>query len=165
MGGVIKQVINYNDGTLKPEISDSWEVGAEFKFLQHRLDIDFTWYKTITKNQFLLVPMLPGSAYAYKMINAGKISNTGIELTIGGVPVQSENFRWRTQFNIATNKNKVVELAPGFTSFAYGQDGLNMAYRMIVKEGGSLGDIYGNAYARDDKGQIKFGDDGMPMVQ
>lgn len=96
MGGVIKQVINYNDGTLKPEISDSWEVGAEFKFLQHRLDIDFTWYKTITKNQFLLVPMLPGSAYAYKMINAGKISNTGIELTIGGVPVQSENFRWRT---------------------------------------------------------------------
>ena len=164
MGGVIKQVINYNDGTLKPEISDSWEVGAEFKFLQHRLDIDFTWYKTITKNQFLLVPMLPGSAYAYKMINAGKISNTGIELTIGGVPVQSENFRWRTQFNIATNKNKVVELAPGFTSFAYGQDGLNMAYRMIVKEGGSLGDIYGNAYARDDKGQIKFGDDGMPMV-
>ena len=98
------------------------------------------------------------------MINAGENSNEGIELTVTGVPVQTQNFRWRTQFNIATNKNEVVELAPGHTSFAYGQDGLNMAYRMIVKEGGSLGDIYGNAYSRDANGNIEYGDNGQPLT-
>lgn len=164
MGGGILQVTDYNDGNLKPEISDSWEVGAEFKLLKQRLDIDFTWYKTITKNQFLRVPMLPGSAYAYKMINAGKISNKGIELTIGAVPVQTDNFHWRTQFNIATNQNKVEELTEGFKTFTYGQDGLNMAYRMIVKEGGSLGDIYGNAFKRDAQGKVETDEKGLPVI-
>lgn len=164
MGGGILQVTDYNDGNLKPEISDSWEVGAEFKLLQQRLDVDFTWYKTMTKNQFLRVPMLPGSAYAYKMINAGKISNTGIELTVGGVPVQTDNFRWKTQFNIATNKNKVEELTDDFKTFSYGQDGLNMAYRMIVKEGGALGDIYGNAFKRNEQGKVELDEKGLPVI-
>lgn len=164
MGGGVLQVTDYNDGNLKPEISDSWEVGAEFKLFKQRLDIDFTWYKTMTKNQFLRVPMLPGSMYAYKMINAGKISNKGIELTVGVVPIQIENFRWKTQFNFATNKNKVEELAKGFTTFTYGQDGLNMAYRMIVKEGGSLGDIYGNAFQRDAQGKVKLDEKGLPVI-
>ena len=164
MGGGIQQVTSYNDGNLLPEMSKSWEVGADLKLLDQRLQFDFTWYKTITNNQFLTVPTPPGHAYAYKMINAGEISNEGIELTVTAVPVQTQNFRWRTQLNVATNKNKVIELAPGHTVFSYGQDGLNMAYRMIVKEGGSLGDIYGNAYSRDANGNIEYGDNGQPLT-
>lgn len=153
MGGSINQVTDYNDGNLKPEISTSYEAGFELKLFQNRFDVDFTWYKTLTKNQFLLVPMLPGSAYEYQMINAGKISNKGIELTIGGVPIQNENFRWRTQVNFSTNKNKVEKLADNYKTFAYG-DGVNMGYRMIVKEGGSLGDLYGNSFKRDEAGKV-----------
>ena len=164
IGGGINQVVNYNDGTLKPEMTTSYEAGAELKLLGYRLDVDFTWYKTETRNQFLLVPMLPGSAYAYKMINAGKINNQGIELTVGGVPVQTPEFRWRTQVNFSTNSNKVVKLADGFTQFQYGGAGLNMSYRMFVKEGGSLGDLYGRTYERDDNGSILFGNDGLPLV-
>ncbi len=165
-GGTDRQVINENDGKLKPELSDSWEVGAELKLFNSRVDLDFTWYTTMTRNQFLLVPTKPGSAYQNRMVNAGKIRNRGIELTIGGYPIQTNDFSWRTQVNLATNSNKVIELAPhlGYTSFSYGQDGLNMAYRMLVKEGGSLGDIYGNTYKRNEQGKIMFGEDGLPLT-
>ena len=127
IGGNIEQVTNYNDGTLKPELTDSWEVGGEFKFLHNRIDLDFTWYQTMTRNQFLIVPMKPGSTYTNQMINAGKISNKGFELTIGGVPVQNENFYWRTQVNFATNKNEVKELTDTYKEYNYGQDGLNLS--------------------------------------
>ena len=163
IGGSINQVTDYNDGNLKPEISTSYEAGFEMKFFHNRFDIDFTWYKTLTKNQFLLVPMLPGSAYKNQMINAGKISNKGIELTVGGIPVQNENFRWRTQVNFSTNKNKVEKLADNYKVFAYGS-GVNMAYRMIVKEGGSLGDLYGNSFKRDEGGKIVLDAEGLPEL-
>lgn len=65
------------------------------------------------------MPMLPGSVYQYQMVNAGKISNKGVELTVGGIPVESENFRWRTQVNFATNKNKVDELTDTYKTFSY----------------------------------------------
>ncbi len=164
IGGNIEQVTNYNDGTLKPELTDSWEVGGEFKFLHNRIDLDFTWYQTMTRNQFLIVPMKPGSTYTNQMINAGKISNKGFELTIGGVPVQNENFYWRIQVNFATNKNEVKELTDTYKEYNYGQDGLNMAYRMKVKEGGSLGDLYGKGFSRDDNRKIQYDDDGLPTL-
>ena len=97
------------------------------------------------------------------MINAGKISNKGIELTVGGIPVQNENFRWRTQVNFSTNKNKVEKLADNYKVFAYGS-GVNMAYRMIVKEGGSLGDLYGNSFKRDEGGKIVLDAEGLPEL-
>lgn len=40
-----------------------------------------------------------------------------------------------------------------------------MAYMMQIKEGGSLGDIYGNTFARDEQGKIKVSDEGKPISE
>ena len=79
----------------------------------------------------------------FRWINAGKIRNTGIEVTVGATPLMNDNFRWKTQFNFATNKNEIVSLG-GTPNFQYASGNVSMPYKMMVVEGGSLGDIYGN---------------------
>ena len=74
-------------------------------------------------------------------------------------------FPLENDFNYSQNRNKVVELAPNYTSFVYGDPGFSMAYMMQIKEGGSLGDIYGNTFARDEQGKIKVSDEGKPISE
>ena len=164
-GGKLQAVDVYNRGDLKPEISNSIEFGLEWRLFNSRVDFDFTYYKTDTKNQLLKVPTSAGEDYAYRYINAGKIRNKGFEITLGATPVLTEDFRWKTTFNYSQNRNKVVELAPNYTSFVYGDPGFSMAYMMQIKEGGSLGDIYGNTFARDEQGKIKVSDEGKPISE
>lgn len=163
-GGILQTADAYNKGDLKPEISNSIEFGTEWRFFNNRLGIDFTWYQTDTKNQLLKMPTAAGDKYAYRYINAGKIRNKGIELTVDGTPLMNDNFRWKTAVNFSTNSNKVISLHPDYTSFTYGDPGLSMAYLMRIKEGGSLGDIYGNAFKRKN-GKIECNEDGSPVVK
>jgi hypothetical protein len=55
---------------------------------------------------------------------------------------------------MSANKNKVVTLHPDYPEFSYYEEGFNAGYQMRVKEGGSLGDIYGNAFRRNEDGSI-----------
>ena len=75
----------------------------------------------------------------------------------------NDNFRWKTAVNVSANRNKVVSLHPDYTQFSYGQEGFSMAYQMRIKEGGKLGDIYGNAFVRNDDGSIQVNADGSPV--
>ena len=163
-GGVLQAADTYNKGDLKPEISSSIEFGTEWRFFHNRFGIDFTWYQTDTKNQLLRMPTAAGDKYAFRYINAGKIRNKGIELTVDATPVMNDNFRWKTAVNFSTNSNEVVSLHPDYTSFTYGSTGLSMGYLMRITEGGSLGDIYGNAFQREN-GKIKLNKDGSPVVK
>lgn len=101
----------FND--LKPEMSTSYEIGTEWKFFNYRLDLDFTYYRTNTKNQLFTLPSSAGAEYKYYMVNAGNIQNEGIEITLGATPVMNDAFRWKTQFNFSTNKNKIIKTSSG----------------------------------------------------
>lgn len=149
---------------LKPEISTSMEFGMEWRLFNQRIDLDFTLYKTGTRNQLLTLPASAGAEYKYYVVNAGKIENKGIELMLGGTPVLSENFRWKTGINYSTNKNKVIRLHPELNGFIYGDEGFSMNYAMRLVEGGSFGDIYGWKFDRDDNGSIKLNEKGMPVT-
>lgn len=116
------------------------------------MDFDFTFYRTDTKNQLIRVNTT-AEQRPYRWINAGKIRNTGVEITLGATPLMNDDFRWKTQFNFATNKNKIVSLG-GTPNFQYASGNVSMPYKMMVVEGGSLGDIYGNVFVRDESGKI-----------
>ena len=70
-----------------------------------------------------------------RYVNAGKIRNTGIELTVEGTPFMNENFRWKTALNMSMNRNKVVSLHKDYKSFRYGSEGFSMAYdKMCIRD-------------------------------
>ncbi len=147
---------------LKPEQTRSLEFGTEWKFLGNRLDFDFTYYKTNTTNQLFSLPAPAGSGYSLFYVNAGDIENYGIEVVLGGYPVMNDDFKWKTTFNYAMNRNKILELADGLDYFVFGQ-AANTNYQMRLEEGGSFGDIYGRAFKRDANGNIEYNANGLPI--
>ena len=122
-----------------------------------------------TKNQLLKMPSFAGSPYKYYYVNAGNIQNEGVELTLGVTPVMTNDFRWKTSFNFSTNKNKIVKLHEDLKEMIYGPTSFSSSYAMKLIKGGSIGDIYGKAFVRDDAGNIVYeteGDNkGLPLVE
>lgn len=129
---------------LKPEISNSYEVGAEFKFLKNRIGIDVTYYNSTTRNQILNIPLSVSSGFNSRNINAGKIKNWGYEVMLNIQGIKTKDFKWNTDLNFSANRSKVVELRDGLTNFV-------MASRRVTVEarvGERMGDLYGIGFAR-----------------
>lgn len=161
-GGVISYNTTAPFDELKPEMTTSVEAGTEWRFFGSRLEFDFTYYQTRTKNQLFSLSAPSGSKYTTYYVNAGDIKNEGVEIVLGGTPVMTNDFRWKTSVNFALNRNKVIELAEGLGYFSFGGGGSN-SYGMRLEVGGSFGDIYGRKFLRDDNGNYKYDEDGMPM--
>ena len=154
---------------MEPEMTRSTEIGMEWKFLQHRLGVNFTYYRTNTHNQFFKLPALAGDKYAYRYVNAGDIQNRGWEMTVDATPILTSDFTWKTSLNFSSNKNKILELHEQLKEFAYGPTSFSSSYAMKLVKGGSIGDIYGKAFVRDNEGNILYETEGeykgLPQVK
>lgn len=148
---------------LKPEISSSYEVGLDMKFLDNRLGFDFTYYYSMTKNQIMTVPT--SGQYSSMYINAGKILNEGVEVMLYTTPVRTKDFEFNFDMSLAHNVTTVKELHADakYISFNYRND--NMLVDVGAEEGGKLGNIYANTYyRRDENGNILLRN-GMPLLE
>lgn len=157
-----KSNVKMND-QLKPEISSSYEAGLDMKFLNNRVGFDFTYYYGRTKNQIMKVPAAaPWSGG--KWVNAGLITNKGFELMIYSTPVQTKDFTFDLNVNLAKNVSNVKELADG-VDYLYFNGDSNFPVNVGTRPGHKLGEIYAKTlYQRDDKGNIIIGENGLPMT-
>ena len=154
---------------MEPEMTHSFEAGIEARFLKNRIGLNATFYKTNTRNQFFKLPTLSGDKYAYRYVNAGNIQNVGWEVSLDAVPLLTNHFKWKTEVNFSTNRNKIISLHEALKEFLYGPTSFSSSYAMKLVKGGSIGDIYGKAFVRDDAGNIVYGTEGdntgMPLVE
>lgn len=111
---------------LKNELAREIEFGADLRFFNNRLGIDVAYYKKNSKNQILSLPADQESGISARTINAGNIQNQGVEILLTAAPVRSKDFNWDMTVNFTLNRNKVIELYPGVTSYnlqyAFGAD-------------------------------------------
>lgn len=149
---------------LKPEQTKSYEAGLDWRFLGGRIGIDATVYKSSTINQLILINLPQASGFNNEYINAGNIENKGLEIVVSAMPVNGKEFSWNTKVNFATNKNKVLSLSPGVTQVDL-SSGNNNFGSLLIKPGGSYGDIYDYVWAKDPKtGKHLVTDAGLPEV-
>lgn len=146
---------------LRPEISDSWEVGAELGFFNNRIHLDFTYYQSLTKDQIMAVPISGSTAYSSKVVNAGEISNKGIELQLDLVPVQTENFTWDLGLTYTSSNSVVESLNESLESIT-----LNSLQSVSVeaRPGEEFGTIYGLDFLRDNFGRKLITDQGFAQA-
>ena len=131
------------DASVKNELIKSWEVGAELRFFNNRLGFDFAWYKTNATDQLLNLPINPLSGYSNMKINAGNIQNKGIEFTFNAIPVQTRDFQWSIDANIAHNENMIIDLYEDLQYYSLGgYDNLSV----YAVKGGNYGEIWGTKF-------------------
>lgn len=159
-GGYPQTTTYLVDDDLQPERTQSFEVGFNAKLFGNKINLDLTLYKSSTYNQ-LFNPTLPsGSGYTSYYVNAGRIDNKGIEFTLG-LNQDLGPVNWTSNVTYSINKNRIVELLPEKvtpTGATVSMREMNMGgtdgYRMVLKEGGSMGDIYVNTLKTDEHGYI-----------
>src|SRR5690606_39372894 len=82
----------FGDPELKPEETTAIELGTDLRFFENRLGLDFTWYKSNSKDQIIPVPVSDAAGFSTFITNAGEIENRGVEFILRGNPIRSENF-------------------------------------------------------------------------
>lgn len=135
---------------LRPEFTDTYEIGTELNFYSRRLRVDANFYNSVSSDQILAVPVSTTTGYATASTNVGSIRNRGIELTIGGTPLKTADFSWESDFNISANRNKVLSINSGANEIVVFEESgylsSNVTMRLIPGE--SYGVLYGRGYKR-----------------
>lgn len=151
IGSISNSTIPNRD--LKPTRTNSYEMGVELKFLKNRIGLDFTYYNQTSRNQIMSMASSWASGYTYRMINAGEIQNSGIEVALNTRPVQTKDFSWDLNINFSKNNNKVKKLVDGIDMFelekATWQD-----VQIAAVVGENFGSIIGPDFKRNENGDI-----------
>jgi TonB-linked SusC/RagA family outer membrane protein len=155
--------------TLKPELTNSFEAGMEWRFFNDHLTFDATYYHTNTLNQLFNVATTVASQYATQYINGGNVRNEGFEGSLGYNGNLATGLRWNTTVTFSMNRNKVLALytdnssgTPNvITQFTF-PNSFN-SYALEANVGKPFGEIYANDFLRDANGNIVVSG-GLPQL-
>ena len=164
---------------LVPERTTSFEAGTDLRFFDSRLRADVTYYNATSRDQIIQVPISNATGFDTFVLNAGSIRNTGVEVSLNGPVIETDDFGWDVGVNFARNRNTVVSIREGIDEIVlgsqFGYAGSSAALRLIP--GQPYGAIYGTSYARyyapgeEDDGitvnedaPLLIGADGFPVI-
>jgi TonB-linked SusC/RagA family outer membrane protein len=161
VGGLISTPTIQTFDNYKPELTTSFEAGLDWRFFNNRLGFDFTYYKTKTTNQLLLIGAPSASTYDQRYINAGLIENDGIELIMNVTPLKIGKFSWDATFNYSKNNNNVVRITDEQKSVIIQSDDI---VTTRVEVGRPFGELYVKGWQRDSQGRKLVDSQGRPLL-
>jgi TonB-linked SusC/RagA family outer membrane protein len=146
---------------LYPERTHSWEVGLNLSFFNNKVTLDATGYKSYTENQLFNPEVSSVTTYTSIYVNAGKVTNKGIELTLG-IKQKLGPVNYKTSLLWSLNRNRIDKLLPEYTDPEIGVtvklDEMDVyklgGAKQRLTVGGAMGDLYVNTMRTDEHGKI-----------
>lgn len=147
--------------TLEPEMTKSWEIGADLRFFRNRTRLDVAYYNTSVDNQIVSVRVSPASGTILQTRNEGCIENKGLELTLNQDILSTKDFSWTATLNFSYNRGKVLSLPENVALIQGGQYGdiFTVAYA-----GESTTGLAGIDYERNAAGDVLIDENGLPKI-
>ena len=124
---------------LKPEITTSMDLGVDLTMYKNRLRFSGTYYTVENRNQIIPTTLPPSTGFTSKNINAGLLESKGIELTLGGTPINRNGWRLDLTTNFYKNATTIKELSQGLNFYTLWTDAKGGAWTYV---GDKIGDIY-----------------------
>lgn len=159
----------FND-SVRSQLIKSYEAGAELRFLNNRIGLDVSLYKSNAIRQLIHLPMDPLSGYNDRIINAGNVQNKGIEVTADARILDNpKSLNWTVGVNFSHNKNTVPSIYPGVDQYPLPGGTIDI-FKILAVAGQPYGEIYGTKLMRvtDAKdanyGQLILTNNGLPQA-
>ena len=131
--------LRMGNNSLKWETTETFDVGVDGAMFNNRLTFEIAYWQKKSRDLVMFIPTAPtmGIPENGYYDNIGKVKNYGLEFTLGGTVINYNGWKWQSDFNISTAKNKVMEL--------YGGNDIISNYT-IIREGESYKSLYGYDY-------------------
>ncbi|MDR2041832.1 MAG: SusC/RagA family TonB-linked outer membrane protein [Tannerella sp.] len=135
---------SYGNESLKPETKYEFEVGLESRFFNNRLGFEVSYYNNKVVDQLLQYDVAASTGISKYWRNIGELKNTGVELTLNVVPVETRDWRWDLRFNYAANRNEITSLPDDLPYLKNGGGLGNTGSGMEIRSytGRPMGDVY-----------------------
>ena len=148
--------------TLEPEMTTSWEIGADLRFFRSRTRLDVAYYSTKVDNQIITMRVSPSSGMILQTFNSGQVENYGIEATLSQDILQTKDFQWTANVNFGLNRGRLRKL-PG-DQIEYLATQLSNDFYCAALVGGSTTTMVGKDYARTENGDVLIDENGYPII-
>ncbi|WP_312991622.1 SusC/RagA family TonB-linked outer membrane protein [Chryseobacterium flavum] len=132
-GGITIKEVYVGNPDLKWEVSKNFNAGIELS-LFNRINIDAQYFERSVTDMIYNVPLKPSNSVRYMSQNIGDMKNTGIEVSIDGDVIQTQDFKWNLFANITSYKNKITMLPSSFVSGIFKFDEGLAAYTYYLRE-------------------------------
>ena len=146
---------------LKPEMTNTWEIGADLRFFNSRTRLDLAYYSSKVDNQIVSVRVSPASGTILQTRNEGNIENYGIEASLQQDIIQNKDFSWTAFANFSLNRGRLNYLPDQLNEILGTNYGGTYPAAML---GGSTTGIVGKDYQRDPEGNIICDANGYPLI-
>ncbi|MBI1770213.1 MAG: SusC/RagA family TonB-linked outer membrane protein [Bacteroidetes bacterium] len=136
---------------IRPETSDTYEVGTDIRFLDGKLGLDVALYQIRDFDNITSVPISSSSGYNSRLENGGAFLRKGLEITLTGTPIKTEVFSWNITANWSRYNRFLQSVYDGSNKLGY------------IKTGTRTDQIYGFAYQHTPGGQLLLNSNGFPI--
>ncbi|NMM50372.1 SusC/RagA family TonB-linked outer membrane protein [Marinigracilibium pacificum] len=141
------------DPNIKASLAEAIEVGAELNFFNNRLGLDVNYYRQINEDDIIEINISGVTGYNRFLTNGGKIISEGLELAFFATPIETKNFSWDLNFNLAKNKSTVEHIYEDITAYPIlSRRGVDL----VLEEGSEWGVLRGRDFKTID---------GQPVVR
>jgi TonB-linked SusC/RagA family outer membrane protein len=136
VGTVYGSVVNPD---ILSEVNTTYETGLDSRFLDSRLNFDFTVFRKVHANQIQDIPIVSSSGFSSYRTNIGTVTSDGLELALTLVPIRTKDLEWSVSTNFTQFKATITDLDPSFSEkwIGYGDNTM-----LRLKQDEVMGDLY-----------------------
>ena len=153
---------------LKPEMTTSYEIGAEARFLNDRINADFTYYWTKCEDQYITAFRLSyATGFVLNNMNVGTFKTNGWDLHIDADILRTQfGLRWNLGVNLSSSTSEVTKLPKNVKEYYNAYTWLSGNLRNGISVGHPVTTMTGKAYKRNKNGDILINPStGIPVVE
>ena len=144
--------------TLKPELTTTYEVGADLELFKNKVSISYTYYHSNHDDQIVTINLPRSTGYTNTVSNIGRMENKGHELTLSLKPLRGvvEGLDLELFGTYSQNDNKVIKITDDIDELVIGQFGFaaGTTVALVAKEGLPFGTFKGNDFKYNGQGQV-----------